>query len=208
MTTFFNASDCRLYLALWRKYAALYHLDVHTYCLMPNHVHFLVTPAEKDSISRVTRVVGSTYASYVNKTYCRTGTLWEGRHRSCLVDSDRYVIACYRYIESNPVRAGLVDHPAQYEWSSYRFNASASENWLTAHPSYLGLGAPAAERMRVYRELVEQPLGERQLSRIRAALNACVPLARADFVANLERRHGIRFGTMQRGRPPGKLTSG
>lgn len=120
---------------------------------MTNHVHFLVTPETSDSISRLTRVVGSRYAYYFNKTYKRTGTVWEGRHKSSLVQSDRYFLTCCRYIELNPVVADMVSKPEEYKWSSYLVNAWGKSSALIFHEEYLRLGVNSEERCHAYREL-------------------------------------------------------
>ena len=133
--------DYLLYLLHLRELATRHGCAVHAYCLMTNHVHLLMTPSIEDALSTLMRNLGQRYVQYFNRRYGRTGTLWEGRFRSCIAESARYVLACYRYIELNPVRAGLTDHPGNYLWSSYRFNVDGLEDQLiTAHPEYLGLG--------------------------------------------------------------------
>ena len=115
-TCFFQADDYQSYLVLWREISARYGVAVHAYCLMTNHIHFLVTPRTEDGNFRTMSVVGSRYAFSVKRKLKRTGTLWEGRHKGSLVDSDNYLLACYRCIEQNPVRAKMVSHPSEYEW--------------------------------------------------------------------------------------------
>ncbi len=100
---FIEPENYQFYLELWQDLSVKYQVDVHAYCLMTNHIHFLVTPAADDSISQTMKTVGSRYAQYINKKYKRTGTLWEGRHKSSLIQSERYLLTCYRYIELNPV---------------------------------------------------------------------------------------------------------
>jgi len=111
---FIEPENYQFYLELWREVSRRYGLAVHAYCLMTNHVHFLVTPARAEAVSNTMKVVGSRYAQYVNLRYKRTGTLWEGRHRASLVQTERYLLCCYRYIELNPVRAGMVVRPDGY----------------------------------------------------------------------------------------------
>ena len=120
---------------------------------MTNHIHFLVTPDRADSISFAMKVIGSRYAQYFNKTYRRTGTLWEGRHKSSLVQSDRYLLTCMRYIELNPVAADMVDKPEHYKWSSYLSNAWGRPGFVVPHEEYLKLGSGAETRQHAYREL-------------------------------------------------------
>ncbi len=110
---------------------------------MTNHVHFLVTPARDEAVSNTMKVVGSRYAQYVNLRYKRTGTLWEGRHRASLVQTERYLLCCHRYIELNPVRAGMVARPDEYRWSSYGCNAWGDAGWLRPHEEYTRLGDTA-----------------------------------------------------------------
>jgi putative transposase len=144
---FFGNQDRRLYLdhlcALTRKY----QVAVHAYVLMTNHVHLLMTPKEPDGVGLVMKFLGQLYVQYINRTYRRSGSLWEGRFRSCLVDNEGYLLACHRYIECNPVRAGMVQHPADYPWSSFRANASGEPSSLvTAHPCIATLGRTPNER--------------------------------------------------------------
>ena len=120
---FVEPENYQFYLELWKEWAQRYGIAVHAYCLMTNHIHFLVTPESEDSISRASRVIGSRYAYYFNKSYKRSGTVWEGRHKSSLVQTDRYFLLCCRYIELNPVAANMVARPEQYKWSSYLVNA-------------------------------------------------------------------------------------
>lgn len=127
---FFHEDDRLTYLTLLREAALRHGCDVHAYVLMTNHVHLLVTPVEKGAVSRMMQTLGRNYVTHVNARYRRTGTLWEGRYKSCLVDSEDYVLACYRYIELNPVRAGMVETPSEYQWSSHRCNASDEPNPL------------------------------------------------------------------------------
>jgi putative transposase len=144
--------------------------QLHAYVLMTNHVHLLVTPRTAASAAQLTISIGRRYARYFNDTYERSGPLWEGRYRSSAIDSDVYFLACCRYIEANPVRAGIVTHPGHYEWSSYRANVlQRHEPWLSAHACYLALGAGAHTRAQSYAKLFEQDLGRETLDRIRKA---------------------------------------
>ena len=148
---------------------------------MTNHIHMLITPNEKDSVSALMKHVNQRYVRHVNRIYERTGTLWEGRYRSCLTLSDSYALACYRYIELNPVRAKMVDHPTHYRWSSYSANA---EGWYSSivspHSIYLALGTNGAQRRQQYRALVQSGLDENTINRIRHATNSNLILADSD----------------------------
>lgn len=114
---FFDIEDYECYLDLLSAMLKRYGAQLHAYVLMTNHVHFIMTPEEKDSISQLTKVVGSRFAQYMNRTYHRTGTLWEGRHKSSVIDSESYLLTCYRYVELNPVIAGMIERPEEYRWS-------------------------------------------------------------------------------------------
>lgn len=198
---FIEPENYRFYLDLWRTLSETYGVSVHGYCLMTNHIHFLVTPAEKSSISSAMKVVGSRYAQYINRNYNRTGTLWEGRHRSSLVQSDKYLLTCMRYIELNPVRARMVARPEEYRWSSYGVNAWGNQFWLTPHREYLGLGESATARCHAYRELFRQHIDEADLHLIRKAAHYCQPIGGDRFRHIIEEKYGIKLGQMQRGRP-------
>src|SRR5689334_18110501 len=136
---FLHDNDRLVYLSLLRNGAVFRHCALHAYCLMTNHIHLLVTPKGGEGCSLMMRDVGRDYAAYFNRRYERTGSLWERPFKSCLVDSAAYVLACYRYIERNPVRAGMVDHPGAYAWSSYQANALRHDALLTPHPEYIAL---------------------------------------------------------------------
>jgi putative transposase len=194
---FRKESDRIYYLALWKQMSSRYDLVVHAYCLMNNHIHFLVTPGQVDSISRVTRVVGSSYAAHFNRKYHRTGTLWEGRHKSSLVQTDRYLMTCYRYIELNPVRAGLADSPATLPWSSYAANGQGRPSWVTPHAGYLALGSTSVDRRARYCQFLAKSVCDEELETIRRATHYCVPTAEADYLEHLEAELGIKLG-----RPP------
>ncbi len=198
---FIESDNYRYYLELWTECSQRYGVDVHAYCLMTNHIHFLLTPQEKDSISRVMRVVGSRYAYYFNRRYGRTGTMWEGRHKSSLVQTDRYFLICSRYIELNPVVAGMVNKPEQYRWSSYLVNAWGGESNLTPHDEYLKLGRDSKIRCHAYRELFKQQLAEQDVHLIENASNFCHPLGNNQFCQQIEKKYEIKLGQAARGRP-------
>ena len=166
-------TDRLVYLSSLRQLASHKRCALHAYCVMTNHVHLLVTPRDAESCSALMRDLGQRYVAYFNRRHGRTGTLWEGRFRSCLVDSATYVIACYRYIERNPVRAGMVASPQAYPWSSYGANsARAADPTLSPHAEYLALAATDAARAQAYRDLCGEPDEPRFLDAIRDATNA------------------------------------
>ena len=168
---------------------------------MTNHIHFLITQQVDDAISKTMKHIGSRYAQYINKKYQRTGTLWEGRHRSSLIQSEKYLLTCYRYIELNPVRANMVKLPEEYAWSSYGVNAWGDESWLTPHAEYLRLGADKIQRELSYRELFRYHLDTDDLLRIRKATHYSQPIGDDKFREQIEEKYGIRLGQMSRGRP-------
>lgn len=179
---FFAEEDYRFYLECLKEALDKYHCDCHAYVLMINHVHLLLTPETSEGISRVMQSVGRRYVQYINYTYRRTGTLWEGRFKSSLVDADNYLLTCQRYIELNPVRADMVNSPDEYKWSSYRYNAFGKEDaLLTEHVNYLLLGKTDVERHKQYRELFRYQLDNKTLHEIRETLNTSTVLGNDYF---------------------------
>ena len=161
---FFSDGDRLAYLRLLLEYSRHAGCSVHAYCLMTNHVHLLVTPSEPDACGLLMKSVGQHYVEHVNRVHGRTGTLWEGRFKSSVAASADYVLACYRYIELNPVRAGLSSHPREYQWSSHGHNAEGRPDSVVApHPVY------AALERHAYRDLFDAPLEVGVLSEIRSA---------------------------------------
>jgi putative transposase len=200
--TFFDDDDYAAYLNWLYDGAQRHHCAIHAYALMTNHVHFLVTPQRGESISRLVQYVGRHYVTYVNRAYRKSGTLWEGRHKGCLISSDDYLLACMRYIELNPVRAGMVSCPGDYRWSSYRFNAGDRPTpVLTPHPVYLGLGRTQQERVYAYRELFRSALEPDQVHHIRATVQTGTPLGNDRFKEQIEQALQCKVGHSRRGRP-------
>jgi len=167
---FFNDRDYTVYLRFLKDFSDEFACSVHAYCLMTNHVHLLITPSTLDGCALLMKKLGQCYVQYINHNLGRTGTLWEGRFRSCMVNSDDYVLACYRYIELNPVRAGMVPTPDQYPWSSYRLNAHTGlGGFITPHPAYEALGTEAPQRRSSYRQLCESVPPSKIVEEIRKA---------------------------------------
>lgn len=184
---FYSEEDYRRYLEDCQAAAARYHCHVHAYVLMTNHVHLLVTPMLEQGISGMMQVLGRRYVYYMNKTYQRTGTLWEGRYKSSLVDSERYLLTCMRYIELNPIRANMVEHPGEYAWSSYHANAQGkADRLIEQHPLYSSLGTSDNTRQAAYRELFRQHVDGETLHDIREALNHELVLGRSHFKDKIE----------------------
>ena len=167
---FFDTLDYQRYLNDLAYTAKRTACVIHAYVLMTNHVHLLVTPRGTDGLSRLMQSVNRRYVRYINKRFQRRGTLWEGRFKSALIDTDRYLLACSRYIEMNPVRAAMVDTPASYPWSSYRRNALGRQDpVVTPHPLYRMLANTETGQRNAYRELFEDELDENFLTSIRSA---------------------------------------
>ena len=200
--TFFSADDYELFLDALRLNARRYACDVHAYVLMTNHVHLLLTPKVGDSIPRLIQGMGREYVQAINRRYSRTGTLWEGRYKSCLVDADVYLLACQRYIELNPVRAGMVPDPAAYPYSSYRANALGKRDVLIEpHATFRLLGKTPVERRAAYRQLFAESLDRQVVDRIRDITNASQVLGNDRFIDQVETMLGRRVRPKKRGRP-------
>lgn len=167
---FFQDADYLSYLNLLREFAPLCGCLVHAYCLMTNHVHLFLTPQLARSCALLMKNVAQRYVQRVNARLERTGTLWEGRYYSCLVPTESYALACYRYVEWNPVKPGMVAHADDYRWSSYRLNArSENGGFLTPHPAYIALASDESRRSAVYRELCDVPPESKLVDDLRRA---------------------------------------
>lgn len=174
---FFGDIDRRFYMKCLAKSAAGSDCAIHAYVLMTNHVHLLVTPGAHGSVAAMLQDMGRRYVRVINTIHGRTGTLWEGRFKSSLVDTERYLLTCHRYIELNPVRAGIAAHPSDYPWSSHaHYAAGRRDDLITEHAAFLGLGATPAERQTAFCELFLDDLDLATLARIREAVNAGCPL--------------------------------
>jgi putative transposase len=173
---------------------------------MPNHVHLLVTPSEENSVSAMMKAIGERYVPAFNKAHRRTGTLWEGRFRSSIVDSERYLFTCYRYIELNPVRAGLVSDPAQFQWSSYLANAEGVESAIvTPHELYLAISDDVDERRLEYRRMFGAGLSEEDLRAVREAVTGGFALAGPVLHGVLESHNGRRSQRVRRSNLTGNV---
>jgi REP-associated tyrosine transposase len=179
---FSGDDDYLVYLAHLRQLCAKFECGVHAYCLMTNHVHLLLTPTITAACTALMRELGQRYVQYFNRRYDRSGTLWEGRFRSCPTQSTHYVLACYRYIELNPVRACMVDHPSGYLWSSYAVNSGMrGDPMVTPHPEFDALGENPHARYAAYRRMVEDGVEVGLLATIRNATNGGYPLCSDSF---------------------------
>ena len=194
--------DRSAYLHWLGRYAGRLGIAIHSWVLMTNHVHLLITAPTPSAASGLMQALGRRYVRYFNETYERTGTLWEGRFRACAVHAEDYLLTCMRYIELNPVRGGLVEDPGAYPWSSYRGNALGyPDHLLSEHPLYTGLGATRDVRRTHYLELFRDSLGEGALDDIRVATRAGHLLAGERFRKEIEGTRGVRLGPAPVGRP-------
>ena len=200
---FFEDSDYSAYYQWLLEGSRRYGCDIHAYVFMTNHVHILATPSDSIGVTRMMQYVGRRYVPYINQAYGTSGSIWEGRYKASLVQEDRYLLTCMRYIELNPVRANMVRHPAYYRWSSYRHNAKGNEDELVApHPLYLSLGKGAKSRTTAYHALLKAHLEEDHVEMIRAAWQTGTPLGNDYFREMVEKKLGCKVGQARRGRPP------
>jgi putative transposase len=200
--TFFSDQDYQYYLECLSDAVTRYGVDVHAYVLMTNHVHLLMSPQKKDSISLTMQSVGRRYVQYINKVYRRTGTLWESRHKASIVDAAHYLIACSRYIELNPVAANMVSHPAEYRWSSYRCNAHGQAcSLIRPHQLYLDMGHCNRDRQKAYADLFKSALDKKDVDVIRNAARFSMPTGDNRFKAQIEKALNRKLGYAHRGRP-------
>jgi putative transposase len=199
---FYSEQDYRFYLHHLQELALRFGCAVHAYVLMTNHVHLLLTPEREDSASLLMKHLGQRYVQYINRSNQRSGTLSEGRFRSCLTQSEDYVLACYRYIELNPVRAGMVNQPKDYRWSSYHANAlGKADGLITPHEQYLRLARTDSARREAYRELFKAHLDPELLTDIRQSTNGNFALGGERFKKHIEKALGQRVRRGKPGRP-------
>jgi putative transposase len=194
--------DYRFYLDWLRDYASRAGCRIHAYVLMTNHVHLLVSAQRGDAPGEMMKALGQRYVQYFNRSYRRSGTLWEGRYRSCPTQAEDYLLACQRYIELNPVRAAMVAHPADYRWSSYRANAQGEfDALITPHEVFRALGLDDAGRQSAYRELFRYELEPGMVDEIRRATNGNFVLGGEHFAEQIAAALGRRVTPGKSGRP-------
>ena len=199
---FLDDFDYLEYLRCLKQASDTYGCKVHAYVLMTNHIHLLMTPEDGMSVSKLFQWLGGHYVRYANETYGRSGSLWEGRYKATIVQSQNYFLTCQRYLEMNPVRAGMVDHPAKYRWSSYSANAlGVSNSILSEHEEYLLLGRTPEERQSAYRGLFDTALEVEEIALQRSALQTGTPLGNDRFRSQIEAVSGRKTGFLKRGRP-------
>ena len=199
---FHHINDYNVYREWLQEAARTHGCAIHAYVLMTNHVHLLLTPTHQDSLPKTFQALGRRYVQYFNATHQRTGTLWEGRYRATLIESEAYLLTCCRYIELNPVRAEMVRRPRDYRWSSYHYHAEGKPDpLLTPHSLYQRLGNTTATRQQAYRALFRQHLSGETLDTIREATNKAWVLGTDKFKDRLAKKLDRRVAPLPRGRP-------
>ena len=197
---FASKEDFTAYLNWLYEYSVEHHVSIHAWVLMTNHVHLLLTPDSSEGVSKLMQSLGRRYVRYFNYTYRRTGTLWEGRFKSCVVQTDKYLLLCQRYIEMNPVRAGMVNHPSEYTWSSYHAHGDGKDIKLwTPHSAYDSLGNSRVDRIKAYRELFVGEIDKGEEGDISKSVNGCMALGDERFKKEIEDLSGRRVTAMRRG---------
>lgn len=195
-------ADRETLLGLVADNARKHHVAWHAYVLMDNHFHLLLTPETADGVPQMMQAVGRRYVRYFNDLYHRSGTLWEGRYKSTLIQSEPYLLACMAYMDLNPVRAGMVEQASDFGWSSYRhYIGLTQDRRLTPHALYWGLGNTPFAREAAYAEMVRAGLSAQQVALITGAAARGWALGDADFVAELQKRTHRRVTESRPGRP-------
>jgi putative transposase len=199
---FFSADDYRRYLDWLAEHAEITGCRIHAYVLMTNHIHLLLSAEQADSPAAMMKALSQRYVQYVNRFHRRTGTLWEGRYRSSPVQEEGYFLTCQRYIELNPVRAGIVAHPADYRWTSYHANGlGISDDLVTTHSVYERLAPEKESRLAAYRALFAAEFPPGALEGIRQATAGNLALGHPEFAACISAAAGRRAARGAPGRP-------
>ena len=199
---FTSKQDFIAYSGWLKDYSQKFEVEIHAWVFMTNHVHLLCTPYKTDAISLMMQSLGRQYVRYFNFTYKRSGTLWEGRFKSCLVQTEEYLLQLYRYIELNPVRANMVSDPAEYEWSSYQINALGKVSKLcTPHHIYLSIHQETQARQASYRALFKYHLDAEIIDDIRQATNKGMAVGNDIFKDEIEKLTGESMRPLKMGRP-------
>lgn len=199
---FRDAEDFSAFLQWMKDAARQFKVSIHAYVLMPTHLHLLVSPSDEAGLGRMMQWVGRHYVPYFNARYQRAGTLWQGRYRAVVIDSEQYFLLCSRYIESNPVRAGLVNAPEEYVWSSVSHHIGVKPDPLiTDHPLYWALGNTPFDREASYRALLDQGVSAREAEALTQATMKGWPLGSERFKAMLAKQTNRRVAPAKRGRP-------
>ncbi len=201
-SVFIETDDYLAYQRWMKEGSDVCNCQIHAYVLMTNHVHILLSADKPSNISKFSQSLGRKYVPYFNHKYGKSGTLWEGRFKASSIDSEYYLLACYCYIEMNPVRAGMVSDSKDYLWSSHLANAyGARDELLSAHSLYLRLGATKKARQMNYRDLFSEEIGSDLLSEIRHSTQTGTPLGNKKFRDKIEALLQVKVGYSRRGRP-------
>ncbi len=199
---FFENEDYRAYLDWLAEAAKRYGCALHAYVLMTNHVHILATPETKNSISLMMQYTGRYYVPYINNAYGTSGSIWEGRYKSALINDEQYLLTCMRYIELNPVRADMVSTPSLYRWSSYRANAQGkADTIITQHELYKKLARNKTERLEAYRALFKSHIDQKDHDKLQKSYQTGTPLGDDYFREKIERKLKCKVGQDRRGKP-------
>lgn len=199
---FSDSADRQTMLDLLDEHARKLDVALHAYVLMDNHFHLLVTPATSEALPSLMQAVGRRYVRYFNDRMQRTGTLWEGRYRSTLVQSDVYLLTCMAYLDLNPVRAGMVQSPGEFPWSSYgHYAGQRSDRWITPHPLAWALGNTPFAREAAYAKLVQAGLSTRQQVVLTESVLHGWALGEENYVADLQKITARRLTKGKAGRP-------
>jgi putative transposase len=202
-TIFRDNDDYIAFLRWLREAAKQFRVAIHAYVLMPNHLHLLASPSEALGLGRMIQWVGRHYVPYFNAKYRRTGTLWQGRYKAAVIDSEKYFLSCSRYIELNPARAGLVASATDYPWSSLAHHVgSRPDPLITDHPVFWDLGNTPFEREAAYRAFLDQGVAEQEVAALTEATLKGWPLGSDKFKALLAKQANRRTAPAKRGRPP------
>lgn len=205
---FASTGDREAFIGLLGDNAARFGVALHAYVLMGNHFHLLATPEAADSLPALMQAVGRRYVRWFNDAQGRTGTLWEGRYKSTLIQTERYLLACMAYIDLNPVRAGMVADPRDYPWSSHsHYIGLRHDRLVTPHPLYWSLGNTPFAREAAYAELVRQGITAQQQDALTQSALKGWALGEPDFVANLQKATPRRVSQSAAGRPVRKTSS-
>lgn len=199
---FFDDEDYEFYLQSMKTAAEQYRVDIHAYVLLPNMVQFLATPRIEQGLSSMMQSLGRRYVQYVNHRYQRSGTLWGGRYKASLIDSESYLLTCYRYVELKPMYLGLANEPGEYPWSSFNFHASLEHSDLIKdHRLYIALGKTPRERVQAYRKLFHYAFDSRLLTYIAETVKLGQVLGGDAFKERIEKIANQRVRPLKRGRP-------
>lgn len=202
-TVFVTDNDRLAYLATIQEFRQAFGLRIYGYCLMTNHVHLIIDPgSEATNLSLLMKRLAGRHTRRINRLAHRTGTSWEGRFKCSPIESDRYLLACIRYVDLNPVRARMVSSPEAYRWSSYRARIGLIEcDWLDPDPCFLALADTQERRQQRYQEFVQQGIHEQELKFFRDTIQRNQLLGSEPFIAEIEQRIGERILHRSRGRP-------